>query len=204
MRKHDMTDARLKATADRCHGCKGEDNPRICEAAKQQGACAKLNGGPFPPAWGQMRPVNSAKQQLANDFMEFFERQGVQFVDVTPRPARLECRLELRTVSGLNVREHWAVRKERVASERAMVAMALRGKTLPDLPVRISLVRVGPRELDSDNLQAALKGVRDEIAKTYGVNDRSKLYSWEYTQRRGDKKEWAVEVRIEQVEGSHD
>lgn len=101
-----------------------------------------------------------------------------------------------RTVSGLNVREHWRARAARVRKERETTAWGLIGKTRPAVPCVVVLTRVGPSNgLDDDNLRGALKGVRDEIAKWLGVDDRSSLVLWAYAQRRG--KQWAVEVNFE-------
>lgn len=107
----------------------------------------------------------------------------------------MQILVPIRTVSGLNVREHWRARSRRVKAEREATAWALTGKTRPALPCAVLLVRVGPSNgLDDDNLRGASKGVRDEIAKWLGVDDRSPLVTWGYGQRRG--KQWAVEVEI--------
>ncbi len=104
--------------------------------------------------------------------------------------------VSLRTVPGLNAREHWAQRSKRVKAEREAVAWSLRSLPRPALPAIVTLTRVGPSNgLDDDNLAGALKGVRDEIAEWLGVNDRDrKTVRYEYEQRRG--KEWAVEIAI--------
>ncbi len=86
-RTRDISDAALEQSADRCKGCPWKNNP-----ASNKEVCKACNGDlnpptKLPPHFGTMRPATSAKQQLANDFMEFFEGQGVKFVDVTPRKA---------------------------------------------------------------------------------------------------------------------
>ena len=109
--------------------------------------------------------------------------------------ARMAVSIPVRTVSALNFREHWRARAARVKKERAVTAWVLAGKPRPALPCAVLLVRVGPSNgLDDDNLRGASKGVRDEIAKWLGVDDRDPLVTWAYDQRRG--KEWAVEVEI--------
>lgn len=89
----------------------------------------------------------------------------------------------LRTVPGLNAREHWAVKARRVKAERLMTrgALAERGRP-PDGPWQVELCRVAPRRCDDDNLQGALKAVRDEVAAWLGVDDGSELITFRYSQ----------------------
>lgn len=110
--------------------------------------------------------------------------------------AAIRVTVPIRTVSGLNVREHWRARAARVRKERETTAWILAGKKPPELPCTVSLTRVGPSNgLDEgDNLNSAFKGVRDQIAKWIGIDDRSKLVTWHYAQRR--EKKWSVEVEI--------
>lgn len=91
------------------------------------------------------------------------------------------------TQSAANLREHWATRAKRVASQRRATAY----RTPPAVKVlgpllEVTLTRRAPRELDTDNLQGALKGVRDQIAAALGVDDRSKLVRWAYAQTKGE------------------
>ena len=62
----------------------------------------------------------------------------------------------------------------------------------PELPLVITITRIGPRELDGDNLAASAKHVRDGISDWLGVNDRDKRLKWEYTQEKGGPKEYGV------------
>lgn len=76
-----------------------------------------------------------------------------------------------------------------------MTAWALAGKRPPPLPCVVSLTRLSPSNgLDDDNLPGSMKGVRDQIAAWLGVDDRSKLVTWRYDQRRSQG--WSVEVAI--------
>lgn len=104
--------------------------------------------------------------------------------------------IPIRTVSALNAREYWRARAKRVKAERSATAWMLTAHKPPELPVTVTLTRVGPTNgLDEgDNLNSAFKGVRDQIAQWLGVDDRSALVTWKYGQRRG--KDWAVEVAI--------
>jgi hypothetical protein len=61
----------------------------------------------------------------------------------------------------------------------------------------ITLTRIAPRKLDTDNLVSACKGVRDGIADTLGVDDGDERITWKYAQRKGKPKQYAVEVEVE-------
>lgn len=79
-------------------------------------------------------------------------------------------------------------------AEREAVAWVLRAWHAPALPCVVHMTRLAPSNgLDDDNLRGALKGVRDELARWLGVDDRSPLVTWQYDQRRG---EYAVEVAV--------
>lgn len=104
--------------------------------------------------------------------------------------------LPLRTRSTLNVRENWRKRAKRAQEERAVVRMRLAvvRQWPPPLPVTVTLTRVGPRALDGDNLQGAMKGVRDGVADALGLDDGSEDVQWLYIQERGGKHEVRVKV----------
>lgn len=103
--------------------------------------------------------------------------------------------IPLRTSRGQNAREHWRATASRVKSEKGMVYYSLRqrGVVMPDLPCVVTLTRQAPSKgLDSDNLQGALKAVRDEVANWLGVDDGdTKTVRYEYAQCRGP---WAVRI----------
>lgn len=115
--------------------------------------------------------------------------------------------IPLRTVSGMNAREHWRKRARRVEAERMAVRMAIVGQYGAKLPERprkpclVKLTRIGPTNgLDPfDNLPSSLKGVVDEIANWLGVDDRkSDLVRYKCAQERG--KQWLVRVEIKHAE----
>lgn len=90
---------------------------------------------------------------------------------------------------GSNAREAWQVRHRRVGKERRTVAMALLGQRKPAIPCTVLLTRVARSNgLDDDNLTAALKGVRDQVAEWLGVDDRDRMtVRYRYAQRRGQQ-----------------
>ncbi len=97
--------------------------------------------------------------------------------------------------AGSNAREMWQQRTSRVKKERKATAWMLATATKPAVPCSVLLTRVAPSAgLDDDNVRAALKGVRDQIAEWLGVNDRDNLQvRYRYAQKRGP---WQVLVEF--------
>ena len=66
------------------------------------------------------------------------------------------------------------------------------------------MIRVAPRKIDSDNLQFSMKSIRDTIAdilipgKNRGMADSDERITWQYDQRKGDPKEYALEIQVNQ------
>lgn len=72
--------------------------------------------------------------------------------------------------------------------------------TRPAGPLVVRLTRISPGRLDDDNLRAAIKGIRDQIAREMGVDDRDPLVRWDYDspgQERGPRGYSAVRIEIE-------
>lgn len=101
--------------------------------------------------------------------------------------------LPIRVESVANLREHWSVRAKR-AKEHRLAALAVAPHPLP---CTVTLVRIGPRALDSDNLQSGFKALRDGIADRLGVKDNDPRITWRYDQERGKPRQYAVRVTIE-------
>lgn len=103
--------------------------------------------------------------------------------------------LPIATVSEANRRDHWSTRARRAKMQRWTVAAKLHGEKLPKLPVVVTLTRLAPRELDTDNLAGAMKAIRDGVADAYGLkSDRDARVTWRYAQERADQ--WHAGVRI--------
>ncbi len=115
-------------------------------------------------------------------------------------PATWRGVIPIRTVSGLNVREHWAKRSRRVKAERFATFVELHriARVIPRLPVVVTLVRRATRLLDTDNLPGSMKAVRDQIAEFFGVTDgpAETRIRWVYGQEKGPA---AVLVTIERM-----
>lgn len=134
----------------------------------------------------------------------------------------LTVEIPIRTVSEANTRTHWATRARRVKGHRRAAGLVLRASGVPGwvlaalrpkgayggnlerlkavancTTVAVTLTRIAPKALDSDNLQSALKATRDGVADALGVDDRDSRVEWHCAQRKGAPRTYAVEVRIE-------
>lgn len=112
--------------------------------------------------------------------------------------------IPLRVLNTANAREHWAARARRIKSERETVRLYWQARDGAGLrmvadmrPLRVTLVRIGKRTMDSDGVSSALKGVRDEVATLLGVDDKDGTdgVTWHYEQRVA--KEYGVLVILE-------
>jgi hypothetical protein len=100
--------------------------------------------------------------------------------------------LPLKIESVANKREHWAVRAKRSKAHRKAAIIIPK---FP-LPCQVVLVRIAPRELDTDNLQSGFKALRDGIADRLGVKDNDPRVEWIYEQKRGAPREYKVDVSL--------
>ena len=87
----------------------------------------------------------------------------------------LKLSIPLRTGRGLNDRMHFMARARKVKAERLAVGLVLNTHKAPAGPVTVNLGRVSPsaKGLDKDNLQGALKAVRDQVAACAGAGIQS-------------------------------
>lgn len=93
---------------------------------------------------------------------------------------------------------HWAADAKRRKDQRTIVKWSLLPLRKPPLPVVVTLTRIGPRDLDTDNLAAGFKSVRDEIAVWLGCGDSTRdPVTWVYEQRRGERNQYATQITVE-------
>ena len=104
--------------------------------------------------------------------------------------------IPVRTYSLTNQREHWAVKARRAQKERKWAYMLTADIKKLGLPLTVTLTRIAPRALDDDNIRAALKSIRDGVADRLGIDDRDERVTWDYVQRRGKPKEYAVDIEV--------
>ncbi len=108
------------------------------------------------------------------------------------------ARLPLKLVSEANAHEHWRNRQKRAKAQRAAAKAALGPDVKgPPPPYLITITRIGPRELDSDNLAGSAKHIRDGVADWLGMNDNDKRLTWEVKHRSEGRGVYACEIVIE-------
>lgn len=93
--------------------------------------------------------------------------------------------IPIRTMSEMNRRDHWAAKDRRRKAQMVAVFTEMNlagGWQLNNVAGRCVLTRYGPRKLDTDNLAASFKFIRDEIAFRVGVDDGDERWEWEYKQ----------------------
>ncbi len=106
----------------------------------------------------------------------------------------------VRTMSEANLRGHWREKANRAKLQRSRAQI----DTYVHLPpgglkagrIEITLTRIAPRGLDTDNLARALKAVRDGIADALRIDDGDERLSWSYRQEKRKPKEYSVRVEV--------
>jgi len=105
--------------------------------------------------------------------------------------------------SGDNARNSWKAKASKVRRERALTSWVLGPRHPVAFPVRVTVVRIAPRALDSDGLASSAKAVRDEVARWLGVDDgvaeRDGRVEWRVRAERGGVREYAVRIEIEEM-----
>lgn len=116
-------------------------------------------------------------------------------------PARIIVTIPIRTVSEANRPrgEHWGTKNKRVKSQRKAVWAILFNESIREAEeYRVTITRIAPRALDTDNAVSSCKATRDETAKWLGRDDApSSGIEWVYSQRKGKPKQYAVEIEVE-------
>jgi crossover junction endodeoxyribonuclease RusA len=108
--------------------------------------------------------------------------------------------LAIRTESEANLRESWHVKAKRVKLQRSITRTMFSQKFRParvGSDYAVTLTRIAPRPLDTDNLARSFKAIRDGIADALGIDDGSKRFTWNYAQEKGPPKRYAVRIQIE-------
>lgn len=111
----------------------------------------------------------------------------------------LVVEIPIRLVSEANRREHWAAKAKRVKHQRTMVGLVMAAhlaasRIVP--PCVVTLTRIAPRQLDSDNAVSSLKATRDGLSDALGIDDRDARVAWLYGQRRGKARQYAVVIEV--------
>jgi len=93
--------------------------------------------------------------------------------------------LPIKTVAGLNAREHYRARAARVKSERHAACVTVKVTKRP-FPCVVTMTRLSPGTLDSDNLQGSFKAIRDGIADAYQLPDNDPRSTFHMELRAGE------------------
>ena len=109
--------------------------------------------------------------------------------------------IPIRTISEANVREHWAKRAKRSKQQRGLAQLLVEGALGQRVIYggTVTLVRLGPRRLDPDNLAGSAKHVQDGVADALGIDDGDARIRWEYQQEKS--KDYGVRVVITPAKG---
>lgn len=99
------------------------------------------------------------------------------------------------------IRSQLDARHRKIAFMLTLHALREAGLSRVDLvPAVVTLTRVSGGKLDAhDGLRSALKRVVDGVADALGVDDGGPFVRWQYDQRKGPPKTYAVEIRIERA-----
>lgn len=107
--------------------------------------------------------------------------------------------LGIRIESEANGREHWRKKAARAKCQRftAHNVISKAGYSVTvGTPATITLTRIAPRKLDSDNLAIGFKHVRDGIADWLEIDDGDDLLTWLYAQRKGSTGQYDSEITV--------
>ena len=112
----------------------------------------------------------------------------------------IRVELPIKTVSLLNMRDHFRVTSQRKSLHRRTTTLALiesRAKA-PELPVVVTLTRLSPGMLDEhDNLPSAFKHIVDGVAAWIGIDDADPRVTWKYAQQKCKRGQFGVILEIE-------
>ena len=104
-----------------------------------------------------------------------------------------------------NTREHWHKVSQRGGRQKRIVGNTLSLLPPPALPAVITLTRHSAGHLDSDNLQSALKRVRDSVAEWCGCDDSDAApLRWKYRQEKCLPGRYFVEIQWGPDDGDGD
>ena len=117
----------------------------------------------------------------------------------------LIVKIPIRLRSEANLQEHWTKKHKRKKDVQRAILYALNPLKKPSLPCKITLTRIAPRSLDFDNLATAMKSAIDQTADWLvpglqaGRADGSSMLEFKLDQRRGEVKEYALEIKFEEI-----
>jgi hypothetical protein len=78
-----------------------------------------------------------------------------------------------------------------------LVLRAKYGVKAPEVPGKVTITRLAPRQLDTDNLAGACKHVRDGVADWLGIDDGDLRVAWVCEQEKAKPKQHGVRIKME-------
>lgn len=115
----------------------------------------------------------------------------------------LQFSMPMRVDSETNAREHWSKKYRRKKKQQDWLLTAWLEAIIAEetqwpikFPCIVRLTRIGPKNLDSDNLVESFKAIRDAIAWTMDIDDGDERIKWEYAQEAVGKRQYAVKVEV--------
>ena len=115
----------------------------------------------------------------------------------------INIKLPIKIISEANNTDHWTKKHKRKKDIAKKLRTYLPSFGKCHLPCKVTLTRISPRRLDSDNLIISFKFIRDYLSNLLipglapGRADDDHRIEWCYEQVRGESKEYAIIVRIE-------
>lgn len=132
-----------------------------------------------------------------SEFREL-EALGSPLETKLPAEGMLSMLIGLRILAPGNLRRgtsRWSASR-RAQRDRSAVSTAWVMHRWPkgSRPATVILSRLGPRQLDGDNLQAGFKAVRDQVAAECGIDDGDPGVTWIYEQETS--KPWGCRITV--------
>lgn len=117
----------------------------------------------------------------------------------------ISWQLPIKIANEANSTEHWTQKHRRHKIQKMKIKRAFLAESPKlQLPLHVTLTRIAPRDLDChDNLPVSMKWVVDSISdcifpgQKAGRADDSKLITWQYKQKKGLVREYALGIDFE-------
>ena len=113
--------------------------------------------------------------------------------------------IPIKVLSESNVSEHWTKKAQRKKKQKKVISLFIANSRVTP-PCHVRLTRIAPRDLDEhDNLRSAFKSIIDAISDRLipglaaGRADGDKRITWEFAQRKGSPKTYALEIQLEKL-----
>lgn len=105
--------------------------------------------------------------------------------------------LPIKTVSVMNLREHFMTKAKRSKLHRQTAFVMLKAWGVPPaLPMTITMTRMSIGTLDDDNLASAMKAARDGVADWLGIDDGNPGITWVRKQQKAGRGTYGLLVEV--------